>query len=189
MHKKPPCLVLLTLLLLLGPVARAQTPVFDLHVHLWNGEESLRAYQAQLKATGQEISGFGAMWFGGPNQAPVGNPKQLRTANDNLLALVARHPGLMPIATVHPYDGAAAVAELERVAARGVKVLKLHPHTQKFDTDDPRVLALVRRAGDLGVVVLMDNANILPSCVHRHCVLSCASCRLRNEHPHPGVRS
>jgi hypothetical protein len=27
------------------------------------------------------------------------------------------------------------------------------------------------------------------SCVHRHCVLSCASCRLHNEHPHPGVRS
>ena len=68
----------------------------------------------------------------------------------------------MPIATVHPYDGPAAVAELERVAARGVKVLKLHPHTQKFDAADPRVLQLVRRAGELGVIVLLDNASILP---------------------------
>ena len=48
------------------------------------------------------------------------------------------------------------------MAARGIKVLKLHPHTQKFDVNDPRVLALVRRAGELRVIVLMDNANILP---------------------------
>lgn len=67
----------------------------------------------------------------------------------------------MPIATVHPYDGAAAVAELERVAASGVKILKLHPHTQKFDPDDSRVLTLVRKAGELGVIVLLDNASIL----------------------------
>jgi predicted TIM-barrel fold metal-dependent hydrolase len=48
------------------------------------------------------------------------------------------------------------------VASRGVKVLKLHPHTQKFDSTDPRVLTLVKRAGALNVIVLMDNANILP---------------------------
>jgi len=63
---------------------------------------------------------------------------------------------------VHPYDGQQAVAELERVAALGIKVLKLHPHTQQFDASDPRVLTLVKRAGELNVIVLMDNANILP---------------------------
>jgi uncharacterized protein len=149
-------------LLLIASAARAQTPVFDLHVHLWNGEESLRAYEAQLKTTGQEVAAFGAMWFGGPNQALQGQPEQVRAANDGLIALAAKHPELMPIATVHPYDGPAAVAELERAAARGVKVLKLHPHTQKFDAADPRVLELVRRAGQLGVIVLLDNASILP---------------------------
>jgi predicted TIM-barrel fold metal-dependent hydrolase len=41
-------------------------------------------------------------------------------------------------------------------------VLKLHAHTQKFDVADPRVLALVSKAGELGVIVLMDNANIVP---------------------------
>jgi predicted TIM-barrel fold metal-dependent hydrolase len=69
---------------------------------------------------------------------------------------------MVPIATVHPYDGPAALEELARVAARGVKVLKIHPHTQRFDASDPRVLTLVKRAGELGVIVLMDNANILP---------------------------
>jgi len=48
------------------------------------------------------------------------------------------------------------------VAAAGVKVLKIHAHTQGFDIADPRVEALARRAGELGITVLMDNANILP---------------------------
>lgn len=154
-------LISLTLLMLFASAARAQSPVFDLHVHLWEGAASLSAYQAQLKATGQEVAGFGAMWFGGPNQALQGKPDEVRAGNDGIIALAAKPPELMPIATVHPYDGAAAVAELERVAASGVKILKLHPHTQKFDPDDSRVLTLVRKAGELGVIVLLDNASIL----------------------------
>jgi uncharacterized protein len=149
-------------LALVASAAHAQTPVFDLHVHLWKGEASLREYEAQLKATGREVTGLGAMWFGGPNQALQGQPEQVRANNDGLIALASRNPKVLPIATVHPYDGAAAVAELERVAARGVKVLKLHPHTQKFDASDPRVRQLVERAGQLGVIVLFDNASIVP---------------------------
>jgi uncharacterized protein len=149
-------------LTLIASAAHAQTPVFDLHVHLYKGEESLRAYESQLKAAGLEVTGLGAMWFGGPNQALQGAPAQVRANNDDLIALAGTHPKLMPIATVHPYDGAAAVAELERVAARGVKVLKLHPHTQKFDAADPRVRRLTERAGQLGMIVLFDNASIVP---------------------------
>ena len=149
-------------LTLIASSAHAQTPVFDLHVHLWKGEASLREYESQLKAAGLEVSGLGAMWFGGPNQALQGQPEQVRANNDGLIALEVAHPNLMPIATVHPYDGAAAIAELERVAARGVKVLKLHPHTQKFDAADPRVLRLTERAGQLGMIVLFDNASIVP---------------------------
>ena len=147
---------------LIAAAAHAQTPVFDLHVHLWKGEASLREYEAQLKAAGREVTGIGAMWFGGPNQALQGKPDEVRANNDGLIALAKANPKLLPIAPVHPYDGAAAVAELERVAARGVKVLKLHPHTQKFDAADPRVLTLVERAGQLGVIVLFDNASIVP---------------------------
>jgi predicted TIM-barrel fold metal-dependent hydrolase len=149
-------------LLAFARVAAAQSPLFDSHVHLWKGEESLQAYEQQLQKSHLETAGIGAMWFGGPNQALAGKPDEIRAGNDGILALAAKHSTVLPIATVHPYDGPAAVAELERVAARGIKVLKIHPHTQKFDADDPRVLTLVRRAGDLGVIVLMDNANILP---------------------------
>lgn len=142
--------------------AMAQAVTFDAHVHLHRGEASLRAYEEQLRADEQSASGFAAMWFGGPNQALPGNPAAIRAGNDALIALAAKHASMLPVATVHPYDGDAALAELQRVAERGVRILKIHPHTQKFDAADARVLALVRRAGDLGMVVIMDNANILP---------------------------
>jgi predicted TIM-barrel fold metal-dependent hydrolase len=148
--------------MLVASAAQAKPPLFDSHVHLWDGEASLRAYEKQVSDAGLDEPGIGAMWFGGPNQALAGDPEGIRAGNDGIIALAAKHPKVMPIATVHPYDGPAAVAELERVAKKGIKVLKLHPHTQKFDPADPRVLALVTRAGDLGVIVLFDNASIIP---------------------------
>lgn len=149
------------LTMLLSGVAAA-APVFDVHVHLREGETSLRAYEADAKAAGIELAGIGAMWFGGPNQARQGETARIHAGNDGVIALASRHETLLPIATVHPYDGAAAIDELTRVAEAGVKVLKLHAHTQRFDVADPRVEALVRKAGALGVTVLLDNANILP---------------------------
>ena len=157
--------LLISAAMLLFPfqAAAAKDSVFDVHVHLWHGEKSLQGYEAQLKAANVEVTGFAAMWFGGPNHAAQGKPAETRANNDKLIALAAKHPDMLPVATVHPYDGQDALLELQRVAALGVKMLKIHPHTQQFDASDPRVLALVRRAGELGIVVLMDNANIVPA--------------------------
>jgi predicted TIM-barrel fold metal-dependent hydrolase len=148
-------------LLFISP-AIAREPVFDMHVHLREGETSLKAYEAEVAAAKLELAGIGAMWFGGQYQAPQGEPAKTRASNDSLIAMAAKHPAVMPIVTVHPYDGQAALDELSRVAARGVKVLKIHPHTQQFDAGDPRVVALAKHAGAVGLIVLMDNANILP---------------------------
>ena len=155
-------LLFVTAALFLAPEGAGAQQVFDSHVHLWDGEKSIGEYEAQVKEAGIAETGFGGMWFGGPNQALAGNPDDIRARNDALLALAAKHPTMLPIATVHPYAGAAALGELRRVAGLGVKLLKIHPHTQKFDPADPRVLALVRHAGELGVIVVMDNANIVP---------------------------
>lgn len=155
---------LLLSLALLAPLASAaaEDRVIDTHVHLWNGAESVAEYRAKLKAEGLSVERFGAMWFGGPNQARAGNPADISARNDALIALAKDHPDMIPIATVHPYDGEAALTEVTRVAARGVKVLKIHPHTQGFDAADPRVLTLVKHAGAAGLVVLLDNASIVP---------------------------
>jgi predicted TIM-barrel fold metal-dependent hydrolase len=153
----------LAVVLLLASVSAFGEPkIFDLHVHLHEGEGSIAKYEQQLAAAHVSVAGFGGMWFGGPHQAPAGQIAKTRANNDASIAWAARPPGMLPIATVHPYDGQEAIDELVRVAKRGIKVLKLHAHTQQFDVTDPRVLALVKRAGELGVIVLMDNAGIIP---------------------------
>ncbi len=58
--------VLAAALSLASPVQAAAVGIFDAHVHLWNGDESLRTYQEQLKRDNLEASGIGVMWFGGP---------------------------------------------------------------------------------------------------------------------------
>lgn len=155
-------LIVCSLLASVASVASAQQPVFDTHVHLRDGEASLRDYRADAATSGVAVSGLAAMWFGGPHQALQGQADKVRAGNDSIIALAAKHADVVPVATVHPYDGQAALDEVTRVAARGVRVLKIHPHTQRFDAADPRVLALVRHAGARGMTVLMDNANILP---------------------------
>lgn len=153
--------ILLALAALIAAPASAQS-AFDIHVHLHEGEKSLRAYEAQLKRDGLAVDGFGAMWFGGPNQAKAGNPDAIRAGNDGIVALAAKHPGVIPIGTVHPYDGDAALAEIDRIAAKGIRIIKIHAHTQGFDVADPRVLAVAKRAGERGLIVLSDHAGILP---------------------------
>ena len=152
------------LLFLLLPVAAAARAgdVFDMHVHLHDAEASLRAFESDAASAKLALAGYAGMWFGGPNQAAEGDPAAIRTANDEQFALAKKHPKMLPVATVHPYDGEAAIAEVTRVAGLGYKVLKLHPHTQRFDAADPRVLAIAKRAGEVGLVVMLDNANILP---------------------------
>ena len=156
-----PRLFTLALLLAAMTPAHARPPVFDMHVHLRDDAASAEAFEARQVDDDVDLGAYGAMWFGGPHQALEGQLEQVRAGNDRIIALAAANPKVLPIATVHPYDGEAALAELARVAGQGVKVLKIHPHTQRFDLADPRVLALARRAGELGVVVLTDNAGIV----------------------------
>ena len=47
------------------------------------------------------------------------------------------------------------VAELERCAEAGARLLKIHPPTQGVDLDDPVHLPFLRRCHDLGFVVLV----------------------------------
>lgn len=142
--------------LFLATPAMAGQRVFDTQVHIWNGEKSVLEYEAQLKATGQTVTRFGAILM-----AEQGKIAQTRAKNDELIALAAKYPELFPIGSVHPYDDQAALDELRRIAGRGVTMIKLHPHTQKFRINDPRVAALCKLAGELGMAVLFDNANIV----------------------------
>ena len=150
-------LILGLLLLTASRLGLCSENVFDFHVHVWNGETSVKEYLSQLERDHQEVAGFGGILI-----ARAGEVDRTRQKNDELIALAKHYPQLMPIASVHSYDGAAALEELKRLAGAGVKVIKLHPHTQQFDVTDPRVLELCKLAGKFGIIVLMDNANIVP---------------------------
>jgi predicted TIM-barrel fold metal-dependent hydrolase len=148
--------LLLSVLLAVPTLVSAQR-VFDTHVHIWNGETSVDAYKAQLQDTHQTVTRFAGILI-----AKRGDMAETRRKNDELIALAAKHPEMFPIASVHPYDNQAALDEVRRIAKLGVTMIKLHPHTQKFAITDPRVGALCQLAGQLGMIVLFDNANIVP---------------------------
>ena len=149
--------VLLASLLLAVPTMASAQRVFDTHVHIWHGEESVRAYEAQLKETHQTMTRFAGILI-----AERGKVEETRRKNDELIALTKKHPEMFAIASVHPYDDQAALDEVRRIAGLGVTMIKLHPHTQKFAITDPRVATLCQLAGQLGMIVLFDNANIVP---------------------------
>lgn len=149
--------ILAAFVLLSAGSASAQD-LFDVHVHLHDGATSAEAYEVETAGWPR----YAAMWFGGRNFARAGDPAAIRASNDGIIELARSHPAMMPVATVHPYDGRAALDEMTRVAALGVRVLKIHPHTQLFEVTDPRTQAVVERAGELDLIVLFDNASILP---------------------------
>lgn len=75
----------LTLCLPLPCWATASKAVFDVHVHLHDGEASLQAYQQDIDATGLTLSGMAALWFGGPHQAGARQPAAIRSGNAHRL--------------------------------------------------------------------------------------------------------
>ena len=95
----------LSLALLLTSLAQSGEPVFDSHVHLRDGEASLQKFEAEVRKSGIELAGVGAMWFGGPHQALAGDTDKIRAGNDGLIALAAKHPEVMPLAPSIPTTG------------------------------------------------------------------------------------
>lgn len=136
----------------------SQEKLFDGHVHIWNGEASVEAYLRQLDSSNLKVTRFG-----GIHMAKKGEIEETMRKNDELIELSKKYPQLLPICSVHPMDGDLAITELERIAARGVNIIKLHPHknSMDFEIEDKSVRKLCKRAGDLGITVLMDNAGIV----------------------------
>lgn len=136
----------------------AQEKVFDNHVHIWNGEKSVQDYLKQLDSMNQTVTKFGGIYM-----AKQGQMEETRRKNTELIALSKKYPQLLPICSVHPMDGEEAIAELERLAKLGGNIIKLHPHknSMDFDVTDERVHAVCKKAGELGITVLMDNASIV----------------------------
>lgn len=144
-----------------GPAERYRGPVIDIHAHLFTAEELASSAPAGTPAG---VEGLRAL----DDQAGVtrsalivmarrGDLAATRAQNDHVIAEAAHSGGrFFAVASVHPLDGAGALDELTRLAAAGVRIIKLHPNTQQFDVGAPEVEAVAARAGELGLVLLFD---------------------------------
>jgi uncharacterized protein len=106
------------------------------------------AYRTLVKDTAITRAGALAVAF-------AGSLERTKTINDAVLKLSDDSGGFFfPVCSVHPADGKAALAELDRVAAAGCRWLKLHPVMQDFDVADPTVIDIVRHAAGLRLPVI-----------------------------------
>ena len=82
-------------------------------------------------------------------------PEQVHHINDaaaahNEHAFVTN---MFSFACIHP-EYADWKQELDRIAARNMRGIKLHPAYQQTDLDDPKYLRILERAGALGLIVV-----------------------------------
>ena len=84
------------------------------------------------------------------------SPRQVVHINDASIAMnnAAPQTGVYSFGCMHP-DFEDYAAELARLAAEGVKGIKLHPVYQDVSFDDPRTLRLLEKAAELGLIVLI----------------------------------
>lgn len=80
------------------------------------------------------------------------NPKQQAKVNDFAVEINA-DPAIVAFGSVHP-DAPDALEELERIAAAGLKGVKLHPEYQGFYADDLRMKPIYRKISRLGLITL-----------------------------------
>jgi predicted TIM-barrel fold metal-dependent hydrolase len=89
----------------------------------------------------------------------AGRPDLERTSfhvpNDHLFAVVRRFPDLfVPCVSINPRRRD-ALDEVDRCAALGARVLKIHPPTQDVDPGDPRHRPFYRRCAERRVIVMV----------------------------------
>ena len=84
------------------------------------------------------------------------NPKQVVHVNDSSIAINERfsETGIMSFGAMHP-DFEDYSRELERLARSGIKGIKLHPVYQGVSVDDERYINILRKSGELGLIVML----------------------------------
>lgn len=127
--------------------------IIDIHTHIYPdeiaqkatdsvkafygiGDETMDGTEGLLLRRGREagISQFVIL--------PVAiRPDRVQHINDFILQKAAANPDYIPFGTVHAaMEG--LVEETERLLAAGVKGIKMHPDSQRFPIDDPRLFPL-----------------------------------------------
>jgi uncharacterized protein len=146
--------------------------VFDTHAH---------AFPDKVAATAIPKLQAGSLWFrvratfdgtvcglvAGMDRVGIGRaiiasiatrPEQVEKITDWSVSVASDR--LVPFASIHP-DYASPEAEVERIAAAGLRGLKFHPHYMDCPADDPRVIRIARAAAAANLSMLFHSGHDL----------------------------
>lgn len=136
--------------------------IIDFHTHVFPDDVARKAIPALEEEAGVETTYDGTL-SGLLDQmdrvsiavsvtAPVAT-KPTQVASINRWAASTASERIVPFGAAHP-DSEDVVADVESVAALGMRGIKLHPEYQQFKPDDPRLAPLLEAAGELGLILL-----------------------------------
>jgi len=126
--------------------------IIDFHAHIYPEKIASKAvesigefYNIEMDCDGTVSKLLAEGSAAGVNEYVVHSvavtPHHVETINSFILSECAVHPEFHGFATMHAgYED--KVAELERVKIAGLKGVKIHPDTQKFNLDDERMYEL-----------------------------------------------
>jgi len=129
-------------------------PVVDAHCHIKTSPDE-RIYQTMEEYFADNES-VNIKYLFGITMARKGDIVRMKAKNDSLFLMSKRDARFIPVCSVHPSDTEAAIEELRRIKELGGKIIKLHPMTQNFPVLGDETLLVVRTAGELGLVILID---------------------------------
>lgn len=135
--------------------------IVDIHLHAWPDKVASAAVpfmerQGNLRAFYNGTVGALAEEMGRTGvdisviQPVATKPEQVRSIND--WALAVDDPRIVMFGAMHP-DFADPAAELARLAAAGIKGIKLHPEHQSFVPDEPRLIPIYEAAAEHDLIV------------------------------------
>lgn len=104
---------------------------------------TLASLKAEMDRDGVDISVV---------QSIATNPQQQPKVNAFAMEMDADER-IVAFGSIHP-DAPDALAELERIAAAGLKGVKLHPEYQGFYADDEKMKPIYKKISDLGLITL-----------------------------------
>ena len=147
--------------------------LIDIHAHAFPDALAPGAVRALLRNAARNADRFGTLRLHGDGSAGTlaersrqagldisvmlsitTSPKPSHSINDFAAHINAQANGLRAAGSVHPLNPEWE-SELERAAELGLRGIKMHPEYQGVDANSPEMIAVVRKAGELGLWVLL----------------------------------
>ena len=131
-------------------------PIVDAHCHVKTIPAEEYSPFITMENYFVENKSFNIKYLFGLTIAHKDRIEETKARNDSLFLMSRRDSRFIPVCSVHPDDGEAAIEELHRIKDLGGKIIKLHPLTQNFAISSRETFHVAQVAGELGLVILTD---------------------------------